>query len=142
MVSRRLIDASISVLERGDWSATHAVGDAKLLGFGIIQRHLLRALDERSGERTTPIAMTMIDSALTFHASIVSPHDIPSFSFSWAFVKVRNEAAKPFLWAATARSILDKVEDTPRLDPRPSTNTDGDASLNEIRKPHLGSSAA
>lgn len=52
----------------------------------------------------------------------------------------RNEAAKPFEWAATARSILDNVEDTPRLGPRPSTKPVGDASLNEIRKPHLGSS--
>lgn len=140
MVSRRLIDASISVFEHGDWSATHAVGDAKLLGFGIIQRHLLRALDQRGSERTTPIAVTMIASALTFHAYIVSPHDIPSFSFSRAFVRVRSEAAKPFVWAAKARCILDKVEDTPRLDPRPSTNPDGDGSLNKSRQSHLGSS--
>ena len=84
--------------------------------------------------------MTIIASALTFHAYIVSPHDIPSFSRSRAFAEGRNEAAKPFVWATTARSILDKVEDTPRLDPRPSTKLDEDASLNKIRKPHLGSS--
>ena len=140
MVSRRLIDASISVFERGDWSATHAVGNAKLLGFGIIKRPLLRALNQRGSERTTPIAMTIIDSALTFHAYTVSPHDIPSFSFSRAFVRVRNEAAKPFVWAAKDRSILDKVEDTPRLNPRPSTNPDGDGGLNKSRQSHLGSS--
>ena len=84
--------------------------------------------------------MTIIASALTFHAYIVSPHDIPSFSRSRAFAEGRNEDAKPFEWAATARSILDNVEDTPRLGPRPSTKPVGDASLNEIRKPHLGSS--
>lgn len=140
MVSRRLIDASISVFERGVRSATRTVGDAKLIGFGIIKRYLLRALDQRGSERTTPITMTMIDSALTFHAYIVSPHDIPSFSFSRAFVRVRNEGAKPFVWAAEARSILDEVEDTPRLDPRPSTNPDGDGSLNKSRRSHLGSS--
>ena len=140
MASRRLIDASISVFERGDRSATHAVGDAKLLGFGIIKRHLLRALEQRSGERTTPIAITMIDSALTFHAYIVSPHDIPSFSFSRAFVRVRNEAAKPFVWAAEARSILDEVEDAPRLGPRPCTKLGRHGSLNKSRQSHLGSS--
>ena len=141
MVSRRLIDTSISVFERGVRSATHAVGDAKSIGFGIIKRYLLRALDQRGSERTTPIAMTIIASALPIHAYIVSPHDIPSFSFSRAFVRVRNEAAKPFVWAAKARSILDKVEDTPRLDPRPSTNPDGDGSLNKSRQSHLGSRA-
>ena len=139
MVSRRLIDASISVFERGDRSATHAVGGAKLLGFGIIKRQLLRALDQRGSERTTPIAVTMIASVLPIHAYIVSPHDIPSFSRSRAFAGNHKEGAKPFVWAATARSILDKGEDTPRLGPQPSTKLGGDANLNESRRPHLGS---
>lgn len=85
--------------------------------------------------------MTIIASALPFHAYIVSPHDIPSFSRSRAFAGNRNEAAKPFVCATTARFVLDEVEDTPRLGPRPSTKLDEDASLNEIRKPHLGSSS-
>ena len=80
MVSQRLIDESISILERGVQVATRAVEDAKLLGFGVIEEHLGQVLNQRKGEQTTRMAMTMIANALTFHASIVGPHDIPSVS--------------------------------------------------------------
>ena len=80
MVSQRLIDESISILERGVRVATGAVADAKLLGCGGIERHLGQVLNQQSGEQTTRMAMTMIANALTFHASITSPHAIPSVS--------------------------------------------------------------
>ena len=80
MVSQRLIDQSISILERGVRVATRAVEDAKLLGFEVIEQHMGQVLNQRSGEQTTRMAMTMIANALTFHASIVGPHDVPSVS--------------------------------------------------------------
>ena len=80
MVSQRLIDESISILERGVRVATRVVEDAKLLGFGVIEEHMGQVLNQRSGEQTTRMAMTMIANALTFHAAIVGPHDIPSVS--------------------------------------------------------------
>ena len=76
MVSKRLIDERISIPERGVRIATRVVEDAKLLGCRVIEQHLGQVL-KGGGEQTTRIAMTMIANALTFHGSIVSPHDIP-----------------------------------------------------------------
>ena len=77
-VSQRLLDESISILERGVRVATDAVEDAKQLGCTVIEEHMGQVLNQRGGEQTTRMAMTMIANALTFHASVVGAHDIPS----------------------------------------------------------------
>ena len=105
MVSQRLIDESISILERGVRVATGAVEDAKLLGFGVIEQHMGQVLNQRSGEQTTRMAMTMIANALTFHASIVGPHDIPSVRQ----IQAENPGSLQAALLATWRKILAEV---------------------------------
>ena len=80
MVPQRLIDESVSILERGVRVATDAVENDKLLGFGCGEQHLGEVLNQGGGEQTTRMAMTMIANALTFHASIGGPHGIPTVS--------------------------------------------------------------
>ena len=105
MVSQRLIDESISILERGVRIATGAVEDAKLLGFGVIEEHMGQVLNQRKGEQTTRMAMTMIANALTFHASIVGPHDIPSVSQ----IQAENPGSLQAALLDTWRRILAEV---------------------------------
>ena len=105
MVSQRLIDESISILERGVRVATGAVADAKLLGFGVIEEHLGQILNQRSGEQTTRMAMTMIANALTFHASIASPHAIPSVSQIQARHSDSLQAALLGTWKETLAEV-------------------------------------
>ena len=105
MVSQRLIDKSISILERGVRVATRVVEDAKLLGFGAIEQHLGQVLNQRSGEQTTRMAMTMIANALTFHASIVGQHDIPSVSQIRATHPGSLQAALLDTWKKTLAEV-------------------------------------
>ena len=78
MVSQRLIDESRSVLEEGVHLATQAIKDAGELGFTDIERDMGHILNQRGGEQTTRMAMTIIANALTFHVAIAGTHDIPS----------------------------------------------------------------
>ena len=80
MVSQRLIDESVSILERGVRVATDAVENDKALGFGCVEQHMAKVLNQGGGEQTTRMAMTMVANALTFHASIGGPHDVPTVS--------------------------------------------------------------
>ncbi len=77
MVSQRRVDEGMSILERGVRIATRAVQDAGELGFTDIERNFGRVLNQRAGEQTNRMAMTIIANALTFHATIVGVHDIP-----------------------------------------------------------------
>ena len=80
MVSQHLIDEGISILERDIRVATRIVKDTKLYCCGVIEQHMGPVLNERNGGQAARMAMTLIANALTFHASIVGPHDIPSVS--------------------------------------------------------------
>ena len=78
MVSQRLVDESISVLEDGVRVATKAIQDAVETGFTDIGENLGRALNQKSGEQTNRMAMTIIANALTFHSTIAGTHGIPT----------------------------------------------------------------
>ena len=78
MVSQRLVDDGMSVLEQGVRVATRAIQDATTSGYTDIERHIGSVLNQREGEQTTRMAMTIIANALTFHATIAGAHDIPS----------------------------------------------------------------
>ena len=78
MVSQRLLDESISVLEDGVRVATKAIQDAVETGFTDIGENLGRALNQKSGEQTNRMAMTIIANALTFHSTIAGTHGIPT----------------------------------------------------------------
>ena len=78
MVSQRLVDESISVLEDGVRVATKAIQDAVETGFTDIGENLGRALNQKSSEQTDRMAMTIIANALTFHSTIAGTHGIPT----------------------------------------------------------------
>ena len=78
MVSQRLVDESISVLEDGVRVATKAIQDAVETGFTDTGENLGRALNQKSGEQTNRMAMTIIANALTFHSTIAGTHGIPT----------------------------------------------------------------
>ena len=80
MVSQRLVDESMLILERGVRIATKAIHDAVESGFADIERDLGRVLNQREGEQTNRMAMTIIANALTFHSTIAGTHDIPSIA--------------------------------------------------------------
>ena len=130
MVSQRLIDESMAVLEEGVQIAAQAVKDAGARGFTDVERDLARVLNQREGEQTTRMAMTIIANALTFHAAISGTHAISSIaqlkselrtSFQlglldawrrilddvnyWPIFKVASDLLAP-LRAATARRVL------------------------------------
>ena len=78
MVSQRLVDESMLVLERGVRVATQAIEDAVQSGFPDVENIMGGVLNQRSGEQTNRMAMTIIANALTFHSTIAGTHDIPS----------------------------------------------------------------
>ena len=80
MVSQRLVDQSMSVLEQGVRVATRAVQDAVAHGYTDIESHLGHILNQRAGVQTTRMAMTIVANALTFHATIAGAHAIPSIA--------------------------------------------------------------
>ena len=80
MVSQRLITESIDVLEEGVLVATAAIEDSTRLGFTDIERDFGQILNQRSGEQTNRMAMTIIANALIFHSTIAGIHAIPSLS--------------------------------------------------------------
>ena len=106
MVSQRRVVESMSILEDGVRVAARAVRDATELGFADVERDLGRILNQRGGEQTTRMAMTVIVNALTFHAALAGAHDIPSVA------RLRNDPGTPFQWALldTWRRILDDID--------------------------------
>ena len=105
MVSQRRIVESMSILEDGVRIAARAVRDATERGFTDVERDLGRILNQRAGEQTTRMAMTVIVNALTFHAGLAGAHDIPSAA------RLRNDPGTPFQWALldTWRRILTEI---------------------------------
>ncbi len=88
MVSQRLVDEGISILEEGVNVATRAIQDSIKLGDTDTDGALGRALSQRAGEQTRRMAMTIIANALTFHDSIAGSHGIPGLA------KLRQEEAE------------------------------------------------
>ena len=105
MVSQRLVQEGMSILEHGVRIATRAMRDAFALGFVDIERRMGRILNQRGGEQTDRMAMTIIANALTFHAMIAGAHGIPSVD------ELRTDPSRPFQLSLllTWRRILDEV---------------------------------
>ena len=133
MVSQRLVDEGMSILEHGVRVATKAILDATERGFTDIERDMGRVLSQHSGEQTTRMAMTIIANALTFHSTIAGTHDIPSVTKLrtgspgslqipilntwrqildeinyWPIFKVASDLLAP-IRAATASRVLDAL---------------------------------
>ena len=77
MVSQRRVVESMSILEDGVRIAARAVRDATERGFPDVERNFGRILNQRAGEQTTRMAMTVLVNALTFHVAISGAHAIP-----------------------------------------------------------------
>ena len=92
MVSQRRIVESMSILEDGVRVAARAVRDATERGFPDVERNFGRILNQRAGEQTTRMAMTVLVNALTFHIAISGAHAIPSFS------ELRSHPVDSFQW--------------------------------------------
>ena len=105
MVSQRLIDESMAILEEGVQIATQAVKDAGKRGFADVERDLGRVLNQRGGEQTTRMAMTIIANALTFHAAVAGTHEIPAV----AQLKAESRTSFQLGLLESWRRILDEV---------------------------------
>ena len=80
MVSQRLVVESMSILEDGVRAAARVVRDDVALGFPDVVERFGRVLNQRGGEQTTRMAMTIIVNALTFHAVVAGAHDVTSIA--------------------------------------------------------------
>lgn len=105
MVSQRLVDESMLVLERGVRVATRAISDAVDSGFTDIEQDMGRVLNQHAGEQTNRMAMTILANALTFHSTIAGTHDIPSVAQLRANTSVSLQLAMLDTW----RRILDDI---------------------------------
>ncbi len=105
MVSQRLVDESMLVLERGVRVATRAIEDAVDSGFADVEQDMGRVLNQRPGEQTNRMAMTIVANALTFHSTIAGTHDIPSVAQLRADTSVSLQLAMLDTW----RRILDDI---------------------------------
>ena len=105
MVSQRLVDQGMSILENGVRIATTAIHGAVSIGFPDVERHFGRILNQRAGEQTNRMAMTIIANALTFHAMITGTHDVPPVTQLRATTRSSFQMELLFAW----RHILDEI---------------------------------
>ena len=105
MVSQRLVDESMMVLEQGVRIATRAIQDAVESGFADVERDLGSVLNQRAGEQTNRMAMTIIANALTFHSTIAGTHHIPSVAQLRADRTISMQLALLDTW----QRILDEI---------------------------------
>ena len=105
MVSQRLVDEGMVVLERAVRIATRAIRDAAELGFTDIERDLGAVLNQHPGEQTNRMAMTIIANALTFRSMIAGTHDIPSV----AQLRADKPVSMQFALLDTWQRILDEI---------------------------------
>ena len=105
MVSQRLVDESMTVLEQGVRVATRAIRDAVEGGFKDVERDLGSVLNQHAGEQTNRMAMTIVANALTFHSTIAGTHDIPSV----AQLRADRTASMQFALLDTWQRILDEI---------------------------------
>ena len=105
MVSQRLVDRGMSILENGVRIATIAIRDAVTLGFADVERNFGRILNQRGGEQTNRMAMTIIANALTFHAMITGTHDVPPITQLRTTTRSSFQMELLLAW----RHILDEI---------------------------------
>ncbi|MDE0368331.1 MAG: hypothetical protein OXP09_22520 [Gammaproteobacteria bacterium] len=105
MVSQRLVDESMLVLEQGVRIATRAIHDAVESGFTDVERGLGSVLNQRAGEQTNRMAMTIVANALTFHSTIAGTHHIPSV----AQLRADRSASMQLSLLDTWQRILDEI---------------------------------
>jgi predicted RNA methylase len=105
MVSQRLVDESMMVLEQGVRVATRAIQDAVESGFTDVERDLGAVLNQHAGEQTNRMAMTIVANALTFHSTIAGTHDIPSV----AQLRADRSTSMQLALLDTWRFILDEI---------------------------------
>ena len=105
MVSQRLIEQGMSILENGVRIATKAVEDAAARGFPDMERWFGEVLNQRPGDQTNRMVMTIIANALTFHATIAGIHDVPSVA------RLRDDARTTLQLALLDawRRVLDEI---------------------------------
>lgn len=106
MASQRLVVESMSILEDGVRAGARAIQDDVALGFPDIVERFGRVLNQRGGEQTTRMAMTIIANALTFHTVVAGTHDVPPIS------ELREPLDGTFQWALLDcwRRILDEID--------------------------------
>ena len=105
MVSQRLVDKGMSILENGVRIATTAIRGAVSIGFPDAERNFGRILNQRAGEQTNRMAMTIIANALTFHMMITGTHDVPPVTQLRATTRSSFQMELLFAW----RHILDEI---------------------------------
>ena len=80
MVSQRLIDESLRLLEQAVSVGANLMKDATSLGFVSIEKGFGRVLQQKPGPQTTRMAMVIIANAFAFHDTIAASFDLPSVS--------------------------------------------------------------
>ena len=105
MVSQRLVDKGMSILENGVRIATTAIRDAVALGFADVEQEFGRILNQRGGEQTNRMAMTIIANALTFHATVAGTHGVPPVAQLRDGSRTSFQMELLFAW----RRILDEI---------------------------------
>ena len=105
MVSQRRIEQGMSILENGVRVATKAVEDAAALGFPDMERWFGEVLNQRPGDQTNRMVMTIIANALTFHATIAGIHDVPSVAQLRDDARTTLQLALLDAW----RRVLDEI---------------------------------
>ena len=104
LVSQRLVDQSMNILENGVRVASQIIQDDVDTGFTYMEK-IGKILNQESGEQTNRMAMTIIANALTFHLAITGSHDIPSLA------KLQVDGSRPLHTAIlkTWQRILDEI---------------------------------
>ena len=105
MVSQRLINESMSILEEGVRIAAQSIRDDGEQGFTDIERNMGRVLNQRRGDQTTRMAMTIIANALTFHSAIAGENNIPTIAQLQNDLRVTFQSGLLNAW----RRILNEV---------------------------------
>ena len=105
MVSQRLVDRGMSILENGVRVATRVIQNATARGFTDIEHNFGQILNQRAGEQTTRMAMTIIANALTFYIAIAGVHAVPSVEQLQAEAETSFQAGLLRAW----RRVLDEI---------------------------------
>lgn len=93
------------VLEQGVRVATRAIHDAVESSFADVERDLGTVLNQRPGEQTNRMAMTIAANALTFHSTIAGTHHVPSV----AQLRTDKSVSMQFALLDTWYRILDEI---------------------------------
>ena len=105
LVSQRLVDKGMSILENGVRIATRTIQYTTARGFTNIERDFGRILNQRAGEQTTRMAMTIIANALTFYIAITGEYDVPPIEQLQAEAETSYSSGLLRAW----RRVLDEI---------------------------------